>query len=258
MTDRVVTFDVEDAPRIEVGIPAGDVVIRSGRPGQVKVVLSGSSETVDGAAVDTTSDSLSIRGSSQKPRRRLFGRRMDVVVSTPDAASITVQVGSGDTRIRVAARSVDIDSARGDIRIEKDVQDVRVKIASGDVYVSQVDRELTVGSASGDIRVEKAMDATVKTASGDIVLGRIDGFGQVKSASGDIRVRDFRGPDLDISTMSGDVVVGLAPGRTVKTSIKTLSGDFRNKIEPSADDKTGTMALNISSFSGDVTLTSTK
>jgi DUF4097 and DUF4098 domain-containing protein YvlB len=258
MTDRVVTFDVDDAPKIEIAIAAGDVVIQTGRPGQVKVVLSGKSETVDNAVIDTTSDSLSIRGQTDGSRRRLFGRKMDVTVSSPDAASVSVHSGTGDTRVRISAISVDVDSASGDVHIEGDVQDARVKIASGDVYVSHASRELTVGAASGDIRIGNAVDATLKSASGSIILGRVDGFASVKSASGDIRVRDFRGPDLDISTMSGDVVVGLTPGRTVKASVKTLSGDFRNKIKPADGAKTGTMALSISSFSGDVTLTSTK
>ena len=131
-------------------------------------------------------------------------------------------------------------------------------VASGDINVIRCDRELNANSASGDIRVDHVGEATIKTASGDVVVGRIDGFAHLRTASGDVKVRDFRGSDLDVSTMAGDVFVGLAPGRIVTTSIKTLSGDFRNKIKPTTGDRTGTIALTISSFSGDVTLTSAK
>ena len=102
------------------------------------------------------------------------------------------------------------------------------------------------------------MDVTIKSASGDVVMGRVDGLGRIRTASGDVKVRNYQGIDLDISTMSGDVFVGLAAGRTVGASIKTLSGDFRNKIKPANGVRTGAMALSISSFSGDVTLTSVK
>jgi DUF4097 and DUF4098 domain-containing protein YvlB len=258
MTDRVVNFDVDGPPRIEVSLAAGDVVVTSGQPGRVTVELSGNPETVEGAAIDATADLVSVRSTSQKRNRRLFSKRMDVTVRAPDGASLVVGLGSGDIRIRIAAQDVDVSSGRGDIRIENPARDVRVKVASGDVHVASVERELITSSASGDIRADRAMDATVKTASGSVILGRIDGFAHVKTASGDVRVRDFRGPDLEISTMSGDVIAGLAPGRTVTATIKTLSGDLRNKIQPADGGKTGSMMLNITSFSGDVTLTAAK
>ena len=258
MTDRVVSFDIDGPPQIEISVAAGDVVITSGKPGRVTVELSGNAETVEGAAIDATADLVSVRSTSQKRSRRMFARRMDVTVRTPDGASLSVGLGSGDVRIRIAARDVDVSSGRGDIRIEKPARDVRVKVASGDVHVASVERELITSSASGDIKVDRAMDATVKTASGSVVLGRIDGFAHVKTASGDVRVRDFHGPDLEISTMSGDVIAGLAPGRTVAATIKTLSGVLRNTIKPADGEKTGSMTLNITSFSGDVTLIGAK
>jgi hypothetical protein len=58
--------------------------------------------------------------------------------------------------------------------------------------------------------------------------------------------------------MSGDCTIGLGPGMVVKTAIKTLSGDFRNRIKPSHGDRTGSMNLTVTSFAGDVTLKSAK
>ena len=58
--------------------------------------------------------------------------------------------------------------------------------------------------------------------------------------------------------MSGDCAIGLIPGVVVKAQIKTMSGDFRNRIKPSAGEKTGTMNLAVTSFSGDVVLKSAK
>jgi len=258
MTDRVVKFDVDGAPTIDVSIAAGNVIVRSGTEGKVKVTLSGASEMVEGASVDITPDSVTIRSPRQERGRRFSSKAMDVAINVPDGVRVRVRIGSGDVRIRVDAEDVDISSGKGDVRIDKVTGYARIKVASGDINVTRCDGEFNAKSASGDIRVDHVRGATVKTASGDVVIGQADDIAQVRSASGNVKVRDFRGSDLDISTMSGNVFVGLASGRTVEASIKTLSGDFRNKVKPGAGERTGTMALNVSSFSGDITLTSAK
>ena len=258
MTDRVVKVDVDGPPTIDVSIVSGDVIIKPGSSGQVKVILSGSSEIVESASIDVTPDAVAVRSTSQKRTRRFFSKPMDVSISAPPGIRVRVGVGSGDVRIRVDAEDVDVSSGSGDIRIDRVTRDVRAKTASGDITVTRCDRDVKATSASGDVRIDHVGEATVKTASGSIIVGTAEGAVQVRSASGNVKVRDFRGPDLDVSTMSGDVFVGLAPGRTVTASIKTLSGDFHNKIKATAGDRTGAMALNISSFSGNVTLTSPK
>jgi DUF4097 and DUF4098 domain-containing protein YvlB len=258
MSERVVKVDVDGPPAIDVSVSAGNVIVRPGNDDEVKVILTGAAEVVDEASVDVTPDSVTVRSSSQKPSRRFFSKSMDVAISVPAGVRVRVAIASGDVRIRVDAEDVEVNSSRGDIRIDKVAKDVRIKAASGDVTVSRCGREFSVSSASGDIRVDHAVDAVIKSASGDVVMGRVDGLARIRTASGDVKVRNYQGIDLDISTMSGDVFVGLAAGRTVGASIKTLSGDFRNKIKPANGERTGAMALSISSFSGDVTLTSVK
>ena len=257
MTDRVVKFDVDGPPTIEVSIAVGSVIVRPGSAGQVKVSLSGATEMVEGASIDVTRDSVTVRSTSEK-RKRFFSKAIDVAINAPAGVRVRIAIGSGDVRIRVDAEDVEVSSGRGDIRIDNVAKDARVKVASGDVNVTRCNREFTASSASGDIRVDHVGDATIKTASGDVVVGTAEGLAQVRTASGNVKVRNYRGLDLDISTMSGDVFVGLASGRTVKASIKTLSGDFRNKIKPASGDRTGSMAVSISSYSGDVTLASAK
>ncbi|RLA49688.1 MAG: hypothetical protein DRQ98_13830 [Gammaproteobacteria bacterium] len=258
MTERIVKFDVDGPPTIDVSITAGNVIVRPGTEGKAKVMLSGAPELVDGASVDITPDSVTIRSARQEQRRRFSSEAMDVAINVPDGVRVRVRIGAGDVRLRVDAEDVDISSGMGDVRIDNVTGHARIKVASGDINVTRCDGEFNAKSASGDIRVDHVGGATVKTASGDVVIGQANDIVQVRSASGNVKVRDFRGSDLDISTMSGNVFVGLAPGRIVEASIKTLSGDFRNKVKPGDGDRTDTMALNVSSFSGDVTLTSAK
>ncbi|GMR02041.1 MAG: hypothetical protein BMS9Abin20_0367 [Acidimicrobiia bacterium] len=256
MTERVETYDVSEHPGIDISLIAGDVIVKSWNENRIMIVLSGHPETVESTTIDATQDSVAIRSNADKRSRRFFARAMDVVVTTPPGGIVRINSGSGDVRVRLRVAEVEVNSASGDVHIEEEVGHVRVKVASGRVTVAYVEGDAEVSSANGDIKIGHAADAVVTTASGTIVLGTIESSARVKSASGDVRVRDFRGSDLVVKTMSGDAILGLAPGRTVNARITTLSGDFRNKIKPTDGDKTVRMTLIVKSFSGDVILRS--
>ncbi len=258
MMDRVETYDVVGLPKIDITSTAGDIVVKPGTTDQVEIVLSGHTETVENTLIEASADAVVVRSRAGNRSRRLFSRAMDITVTAPEGGSLRVSSGSGDVRVRLGLDDVEVKSGSGDVRIDKEVGDARVKIGSGRVVVAGAVRDATVSSSSGDVSIGYATDAVVKTASGSLVLGTINGSARIKSASGDVKVRDFRGTDLAISTMSGDTIIYLAPGRVVQARIKTLSGDFRNKVKPSSGEKTSKMSLDVKSFSGDVTLRTAK
>ncbi|MCL1594516.1 MAG: DUF4097 domain-containing protein [Actinomycetia bacterium] len=254
MSDRIETYDLREPPRIDIATVAGDIIIKPWNKMQAKVVLSGDADTVASTRIDASADSLSIRSDPNRRSRRWFAKAMDVIVSTPEGGTLRIDSSSGDIRIRVALEDVDIASASGSVRVDEPIGDARIKVASGDVRVDQVRRDIEVSSANGDIRIGVARDVVLSTASGSTRLGTVEASARIRSASGDVRVRDFMGSDLTIKTMSGNATIGLAPGRVVAAEIKTMSGEFRNKIAATDGPKHGRMTLTVTSFSGDVTL----
>jgi hypothetical protein len=54
--------------------------------------------------------------------------------------------------------------------------------------------------------------------------------------------------------MSGDVVIGLAPGMLIDADIATVSGSLRNDVAPSDGEATRPATLRIKTMSGDITL----
>src|SRR5690606_24192751 len=92
----------------------------------------------------------------------------------------------------------------------------------------RVDDALTIRSASGDVRAQEVGGAlSVTTASGDVRVERVEGPMSVSSASGDVSLGVYAGDDLEMATMSGDLDVGLLPGRVVKLRANTLSGSVQ-------------------------------
>lgn len=252
MSDRVETYEVTAPPSIEIVGQTGDVSIRRSDDSVVKIVLRGDPEAVERTQIDAAPESISIRSHQMSGRFR--SKPVDVIVSTPTGGYLRVDQASGQVRVRIPLADAVITTASGDVRIDKTVGAARVKVASGDVLVNEVAGEAEVQAASGDVRIGRAGDVVVNTASGGVRIGEAHRTISVKSASGDVVVKRFGGSDIDISTMSGDATIGLVSGIRVKASIKTLSGDFRNRIKPVDCERPDSMALRVQSFSGNVTL----
>lgn len=254
MSERIETVEVTGVPLIEIASAAGDIVIRKGDAGHATIALSGAEEALEDAVVETTSDLISIKVRSTKAR--FFTRRVDMIVTVPSGGTLRADIGSGSLRVLLPMEEVVVGAASGEVRIDKTVGDLTVKVGSGDVCVGAVSRQATIASANGDVRVNAGHDLRINTASGDVRVGEIRGVARIKSASGDVVVEKCGGTELEVKTMSGDTRVGLVPGMEVKASVRTLSGDFRNRVTPSGDSRTGSMTLELTSFSGDVTLDS--
>jgi DUF4097 and DUF4098 domain-containing protein YvlB len=254
MRDRIETYDVTGVPSLEIVGQVGDIVIRRSDEPRVTIALNGNAEAVDLTQIDASPESISIR--SNRTKGRFLSKRVDVVVSVPPGGYLRVDVASGQVRSRVPLAEAVITTASGDIRLDETVGAAKIKVASGNVILSEVIGEAEVTSANGDIKIPSAGDIIVRTASGDVRIGEADRTISVKSASGDVSVKRFGGTDAVVTTMSGDVRIGLAPGLDIRASIKTLSGDFRNRCKPSGGERSGTMSLKVKSFTGDVTLRS--
>jgi DUF4097 and DUF4098 domain-containing protein YvlB len=155
-------------------------------------------------------------------------------------------------------KDLEVSTGSGDVRVEDVHGAAEVKVGSGDIRIGTVTGIARLTSASGDLRLDAGTEIIVSTAAGDLFVGDVSEVARIKSATGDIRIRRFAGTDLEIRTMSGDVSIGLVPGLVVNAAVKTLSGDFRNRVKPTSTEKTQNVTLEVTSFSGDVTLRSAK
>jgi DUF4097 and DUF4098 domain-containing protein YvlB len=257
MTDRTETHQIDPGAHILVSLHAGDVRFKQGDAGHVVISMEGSSDALDTIDVDATTEAVAITSTIKK--RRWFGvGSVDMVVTIPSGCDLSVRLGSGDLLVSAPVNDLEVSTGSGDIRIEDVAGTADLKVGSGDMRIGSIHGAAKLSSASGDVRLDQATEVTVSTAAGDLFLGDVSEIAHVKSATGDIRIRRFAGTDLEIRTMSGDVSIGLIPGVVVDAAIKTMSGDFRNRIKPSSGEKTGRMNLSVTSFSGDVTLRSAK
>lgn len=229
---RAETFQVAAAVHLEINLASGTATVLPGDEGAVTVEVRG--RDAESFRVEQSGDRIVLR-----PREG-FGqgwRSYDVTVHVPPGGDLELRGASADAIVEVPLTRLRVNLASGNVRARDVAADALVRTASGDVHLDAVGGRLDLTTASGDVEVGSVGGAaTVRAASGDLRLGTANDDVVSKSASGDVSVQAFGGGLLRCNTATGNVRVGLPPGRTVDIEASTLSGSFRNDFD---DDTAG-------------------
>lgn len=243
------TFEVGGRPGIEVNLPSGDVVFLPGEGGTVEILIEG--RHADDLVVEQRGGRIVLRTSERSVSR---WDSFDVTVRTPAGADLEVRAASADVDVQVALRSLGASLASGDIRVGEIEDEATVESASGNVELGEVGGNLAVSTASGDVVLRRADGRVeVHTAAGEVRLYSVLAPLSVSTQSGDFEVEHYEGGDLECNSTSGDVRIGLPPGRTLEVDLNTVSGDIRSDFSPEDGDG-ATARLRVKTVSGDIVL----
>jgi hypothetical protein len=236
-------FPTDGPIELEIRLPAGSVTIAA-EPTQIATVTaapkrpggSRDSETVEGVRVDFEKGRLSV---VVPERLRLRGGgALDLEVRVPTGSACALVTASADGRCTGELASLTSRSASGDLSVD---------VISGPAVVR---------TASGDVRVrETAGLLRVHSASGDVAADRVGGDADVQTASGDVRIGAIGAGRGEITTVSGDIWVGVPAGIGVYLDLSAISGDVRSELEPSGADGDADLTLVCRSVTGDVLVT---
>ena len=216
-------FIVAEQPAVVLRLASGSTRVVEGTPGHVTVEIEG--RDPDGFTVQQVGDRILI----EQPSGVLRWGRYDVMVTAPAGIRLEAHIATTDLDATLRLGSLTANVASGELHLGDVTGDVRVKSASGDLRIGDVGGELDVTTASGDVRVGAVAGAVeVSTASGGCQLAGAADVLDVRSASGDVVIKRFDGSDLRAKSMSGDVRIGFAPGRTLDVDLSTISGSLRN------------------------------
>src|SRR5579875_40247 len=83
---------------------------------------------------------------------------------------------------------------------------------------------------------------------------RVDDEVTAKTASGDVWIEAACGGLAETLTVSGDIRVGVAPGRDVYLDLSTFSGDVSSELEPAGETAEAVMTVQCRTVSGDITV----
>jgi Putative adhesin len=190
---------------------------------------------------------------------RLHGRVGDVDVAVP----------GGDLSAQVVSGTLSVKTASGDISVDRVDGWVKIRAVSGDVSIVEANGDASLTLVSGDVSISSAARSLdVTSVSGDVEVGDARDGASVKSTSGDVVVRRAWSGAIRAATVSGDVLIGVPPGRGVSVEARSMSGDLNSEIDLSGDRSAGSnqadadegdggdafVAITANSVSGDVSI----
>lgn len=229
------TFAAPAPLRLDLSLPAGEIEIEAEAEADAQAVVElelirGSEAAVEEARIELRGDELIVKVDHPNAEVRL---RLQV----PEGSALSVKTASGDLRARGRLGDTEVKSASGDVKLDS-VGSLEAKIASGDIEVAQV-----------------AGEAGVDSASGDVELGETVGAVHVRTASGDQQVRSVAEGRVDLSSASGDIMVGIKRGSRLWVDARSMSGEVSSELEVADDlpgDEGPLVELQVTAMSGDV------
>lgn len=239
------SFAVGQHVVLEVELPAGSILLRTGPAGVVAVSVD--SSAADAFEVGQIGDNVFVRAT----RRARSGR---LVVGVPTGTDVDIKGASVDLTAQGALGTMRVRSASGNVRAD-DLVRVDISLASGDTRIELVRNDATVKATSGDVSLRQVGGRLgVTLASGDLFVDEIAGDTEVETASGDVTIRRCDGSAIGIRTVSGDIRLGLPAGIRVDPEISTMSGRL-SLPEPSpsrSDEQRRSARVRLRSVSGDI------
>ncbi|MEU7995335.1 DUF4097 family beta strand repeat-containing protein [Micromonospora sp. NPDC049060] len=172
-------------------------------------------------------------------------------VTAPDGVSVKGETGSGDVDLsRVGP--VEMRLGSGNIRVTASSGPVRAETGSGNIQVAGAGGPVRAQTGSGNVEVDEvAAAATLRTSSGDITGHRLGGGVDAETGSGDITVDLTTPASARVHASSGSVDLVVPAGR-YRVRSTTDGGDAELGV---TDDPSATLVLDLSTGSGDITLT---
>ncbi len=230
-------------------------------------------EMVKRTEVSFEDDTLSIRSPrslrSFKPRGSI-----EVVVQLPTDSSLKADTAAGSLRTTGALGRCRVDTAAGEIAIER-ARTAKISKAAGEVTIGEIAQDASIDSATGEIRIDRVGgNAKIDNANGDARIGSIEGDLKLSGANGDVLVRHSGGSvsantafgavqllsvargKVKVNSARGDIEIGIAAGTAAWLNLSTTFGQARSELDASAapDTPQPTVEVSANTMFGDITV----
>ncbi len=184
--------------------------------------------------------------------------KLSITVRLPQDSALTIKAASADIRCNGIYREVVVQSASGDVWVDRVTSNLSNRSASGDLNVGWVGGSVQAHTASGNIKIQHVgRDADVNSASGDIEVGQLQGSIRGKTASGDVRIGCASQGEVKVNSVSGDVDLGILAGTGVWLEVSSVSGRTTSELSMGGDSVPPTGAslkVRVRTVSGDIEL----
>ncbi len=172
---------------------------------------------------------LVVRSTSELPLRVV---PIAVTVSAPPGSRLAARAGSGDVTVTGSAGWTAVRTGSGDVRVTAVNGEADITTGSGDVELGPISGRARIRTGSGTVALARAGGPTeIKASSGEVTVGEVDADLGVRTGSGEVRVADARSGQLDLTTGSGGLRIGVHPGVGAELDLSSGSGKASSDLE---------------------------
>jgi hypothetical protein len=202
--ERRASLPAESVRTVEVRALAGSLDV-TGASSAATVLAEGTAcgrRRADIEEVDVTmradGDRVIVEASiPERAQRR--GARLDLRITVPADVDLIVRDSSGDVAIEGVA-SVDLDDGSGDVRLRSIRGAAAIADRSGEIEVEGVGGAVRIDDASGNVDVSRAASVEVLSdGSGDL---------DIEEIAGDVTIHDDGSGDIEVDGVGGGLRVG--------------------------------------------------
>ncbi|MFC7929436.1 DUF4097 family beta strand repeat-containing protein [Streptomyces cinereoruber] len=129
---------------------------------------------------------------------------------------------------------------------------VEAKAAAADLRSTGRLGDVAFDSAQGPVELDETASVRLTLQDGDITVGRLDGSAELTTARGDLRVTEALGGRLVLTTRSGSITVGAAPGVSATLDAGTTLGRISNSLR-NAEGSEADLTIRATTAHGDIT-----
>jgi hypothetical protein len=251
------TFDTPEPVDLRIRAASGTVTVTAAETGtstvEVTPIDDEARDLADSAIVRLDGNRLTV----ELPEKRVFSirrRRIAITVTVPTGSALSSRTASATLIATGRYATATINTASGEVTLDKVDGDVEVHCASGDITVGS-GRATRVNSASGRVRIDHAAgDVEVHSASGRVRVGIAEASVNAKTASGDITVEDARTGRVSLNAASGDLHIGVRTGVTAHLDLRSVSGRIRSElpVDDAAPETGAPLEISARTVSGNV------
>ena len=181
---------------------------------------------------------------------------LEASITMPSGSCCMVRTASAGVSCTGELAELDVHTASGDVTAATVTGGVDAQTASGDIRLEQAGADADLRTAGGDIRLARAGgDVRVRTASGDVHIGAAAQSVTVLASSGDVRLSSVATGRVDVKTVSGDIVVGVATGVGVYLDLSSVTGSATSQLDEAGTSDDVPLEVVCRAVSGDIRIT---
>jgi DUF4097 and DUF4098 domain-containing protein YvlB len=210
-------------------------------------------ELIERFTVELVDDRLEVGEPSEQTSWLRHSSGFNLKVTVPTGSCCLVSTVSASIECTGELGALDAKTASGSVEAATIAGPALLNTVSGRITIGDVAESVTAKTASGRVELGRVGgDINVGTVSGRVEIGAAEASVAAQTATGRVQIARLTRGKTEISTVSGSIEAGVAPGAGIYLDLASISGRVTSDLEPAQEGGEVDLSLKCRSASGSI------